>query len=102
MWGGDVANAVKSDIVMALAVTHHLILTQQYQINDIFNTLKSYSNKYVFVEFMPLGLWNGHNNPTVPDWYTVDWFKEHFEKYFKLLKIDHYEKNRILFIGEII
>ncbi len=36
----------KSDIVLALAVTHHLVLTQKFDINFIFEKVKSYSNTY--------------------------------------------------------
>lgn len=47
----------KSDIVMALAITHHLLLTQGHKISEIFEKISAYSKKYVFIEFMPLGLW---------------------------------------------
>jgi len=47
---------------------------------------------------MPLGLRRGG----VPNWYTQEWFREHFEKYFKLLIEIPSEKDgsRVLFIGE--
>lgn len=91
----------KSDIVLALAITHHLILTQGFHIDAIFEQVGRFSKKYVFIEFMPLGLWNGETAPELPDWYNEKWFKKHFEKYFHLEHIDRYEKNRTLFIGTI-
>jgi len=91
----------KSDIVIALAVTHHLILTQQFAIQTIFERLKLYSNKYVVVEFMPLGLWSIHTKEgsVVPDWYNQKWFEMNFNKYFTLLHVEQLEENRIVYIG---
>lgn len=36
-------NRFKSDMVIALAVTHHLVLTQQYSIDYIFTTISSFT-----------------------------------------------------------
>ncbi len=95
-------NRYKSDLVIALAVTHHLILTQKYSLDVVLERLEMYTNKYVFVEFMPLGLWSINTRTGVkpPEWYTFDWFKLKFEKYFDLLNIETLEENRILFIGK--
>ena len=88
----------KADVVLALALTHHLILTRKTPIDSILEALAMYTDKYLFVEFMPLGLRRGK----VPDWYTVDWFREHFEKYFELIEevISESDGSRILFIGK--
>ncbi len=92
-----------SDIVLALAVTHHLILTQGFEINFIFEKIKSYAKKYVFIEFMPLGLYYGDDNniPPIPNWYNQEWFKDNFEKHFDLEIVKKLEKNRVLFVGKI-
>lgn len=95
------SRAYQSDVVLALAVTHHLILSQGFHLSSIFETIKSYSNKYVFIEFMPWGLWGGGDKPSIPDWYTQDWFRKIFEQYFTLLHIEDFGMNRILFIGKI-
>ncbi len=55
----DFAQGFRSDVAIAMAVTHHLILTQGFHISAIFEAIKSFSKKYVFIEFMPLGLWGG-------------------------------------------
>lgn len=95
------AKRLKSDMVIALAVTHHLILTQQYSIDSIFTALASYTSKYVIVEFMPLGLWDGKTAPPLPDWYNETWFVENMTRYFKIIKRASLEDNRIAFVGEI-
>jgi hypothetical protein len=99
----EVRSVLKSDVVLALAVTHHLVLTQNYNLDFIFESIKSYSNKYVYIEFMPLGLYGGDDNniPPVPNWYHEKWFRDCFLKKFDLLHEEKLEKNRIIFVGII-
>lgn len=92
----------KSDCVLALAVTHHLALSQGYSFEEIFNAIKMYARKIVVVEFMPLGLWDGKTAPVLPDWYTQDNFQREFARAFKVSLIEQLDENRILFVGEII
>lgn len=89
----------KSDAVVALALTHHLILKQGFEIGFILDTIGGYSNKYVLIEFMPQGLTDGVTFPEFPAWYTVDWFKGAFENRFEIIEQKQLEPNRILFIG---
>jgi 2-polyprenyl-3-methyl-5-hydroxy-6-metoxy-1,4-benzoquinol methylase len=101
---------IKSDVVLALAVTHHLILTQKYNIHAIFSVISLYTKKYVYIEFCPLGLYGGGDAlPEVPSWYTDEWFEENFKSQFTILhrevidtaKIVSEEKNyRIIYIGK--
>jgi len=100
---------LKSDIVLALALTHHLLLSQHRKIDEILTKIGWYTNKYVLVEFMPLGLWGGGDLPEVPSWYTQDWFKDNFQRYFELLHVEELEyqiidsqkkAHRVIFIGE--
>lgn len=93
---------LKSDIVFALAITHHLILRQGLHLSVIFKRFKQFTNKYVAVEFMPLGLWGGEDSiiPERPEWYTQEWFKQEFESEFKVIHIEEISKNRVLFLGE--
>jgi hypothetical protein len=89
---------LNSQAVLALAITHHLILTQKVPIDIIFESLGMYGNEYLFVEFMPKGV----GNRELPDWYNVDWFRENFEKYYKLLDevVTTKDGGRILFLGK--
>jgi len=88
-----------SDAIIALALTHHLILAQGISIERVFETMSSYSKKYVFIEFMPLGLYSGENSPAPPAWYDRDWFSKYFVKYFNLILEEDLAKNRVLFFG---
>jgi hypothetical protein len=86
---------LKSDFVIALAVTHHLILTQKYSLDEIVSRFAKYTYKYMIVEFMPLGLWDGGEYPEIPDWYTEAWFLKHLELKFDLIEKKQLEANRI-------
>jgi hypothetical protein len=93
----------KTDMVLALALTHHLLLTQKLTIDFIMSRLKKFTNKYVAVEFMPLGLYSSKFDklPNIPEWYNVDWFRDGFTKYFTLLEEKEIGTNRIIFIGQL-
>ena len=88
----------KSEAVLALALTHHLILTRKVPIETILEAFSKYTTKYLFIEFMPLGLRRGE----VPSWYNIDWFRDHFKKYYNLITETASEKDgsRLLLIGE--
>lgn len=103
---------LKSDIALGMAVTHHLLLTQGHKIEEIFEKVSKYTNKYVYIEFMPLGLWGGDidNKPELPNWYTLDWFRKEFKSTFKFLHEEVLESHiikhriyphRVLFIGKL-
>lgn len=94
---------IGGDIVIALAVTHHLLLTQDVSLEHIFDTLEDLSNKYIIVEFMPLGLYFGdmNNIPPVPEYYTLSWFRKCFSERFDHLQDEEVAVNRHLFIGKL-
>jgi hypothetical protein len=99
--GEDRSLRLGSDVVIALAVTHHLALTQGYTFDSIFFKLSQLSLGSVIVEFMPLGLWDGNKAPDIPKWYSQKNFEIHFQKYFKIEKILDLEENRIAYFGTI-
>ena len=89
-----------ADLVVALAVTHHLILSQNIPLAKIFETLETYTSRYIVVEFMPLGLYNGKVKVQFPEWYNESWFKAGFEARFTTLLREQLEENRIVYVGE--
>lgn len=92
---------LRSDVVLALALTHHLILDQGCTMDFAIEEIKKYTRKYAFIEFMPLGLWVPGSKPTLPDWYTRDNFRSVLLKHFDILLEEQLEENRILFIGRL-
>jgi hypothetical protein len=99
----NIEERITSDVVMALAVTHHLILTQEVNVSHLFKVLKTLTNKYVIIEFMPLGLYSGDMDsiPPTPDFYTLAWFKKEFKTHFKHIFDEEVEVNRHVFVGEL-
>ncbi len=93
-------NRFKSECVIALAVTHHLLLTQGYDYDEIFESVGLYTEKYIIIEYMPLGLWNGKTAPKLPDWYNEENFSKNFNKYFEILKTEKLDDNRIMYFGQ--
>ena len=97
--GDDSYSRLKSDVVCALAVTHHLFLSQYIDSDYFFAEIKKYTKKIAIIEFMPLGLYDGISTPPLPHWYTKEWFGKHFSRHFKKINEIYLEKNRIAFIG---
>lgn len=91
----------RSDVVFALAITHHLLLKHGYDIDEVFRYISDYARKYVFVEFMPLGLWSTGQEPQVPAWYTQEWFRESFCQFFDLVHEEKLRMNNVLFVGKV-
>ena len=83
-------------MVIALAVTYHLTLTQKYALGAVLETLAKFSRGYVLVEFMPLGLHNGTGAPPLPVWYTADWFETGVQQAFDVIGKEVLEENRVL------
>lgn len=65
----------KADLVLALALTHHLILGQGCSLSHVANVLANYSTDALLVEFMPNGLGGTKPQPDpLPAFYTLDGF----------------------------
>ena len=92
---------LRSEAVVALAVTHHLLLTQHEQIDHILQSILPYASRYILLEFMPLGLFDGKHAPPTPDWYDLEWFRAACERHFDVLEAEQLEENRIIFVGKL-
>ncbi len=108
----DAPRVFRSDVAMALAVTHHLLLAQGHKLSEVLERIGGYARRLVLVEFMPLGLWGGdpERKPPVPAWYTTPWFEQGFRRQFDLVErrvleshriagVD--EPHRVLFVGRV-
>jgi len=95
------ADRLRSEMVIALAVTHHLILSQNFSIDSILSAIINYSSKYLIIEFMPLGLWGGNSAPPLPAWYSEAWFVNNLNRYCEIIQRIDLEPNRIAFVAKI-
>lgn len=85
----------QADLLVANALTHHLLLTQGMAVKTMVERFMSLTNKYIIVEFMPRGV-DKHN---IPKWYTLEWFMSALQKGFEIMHIKEM-KNRVIIIGE--
>lgn len=88
---------VRSDIVLVLELSHHLILEQHCYISSMFKKLRTFTKKYLFIEFMPKGC----SGKKLQDWYTLSWFKSSMEKYFNIIHEEKLGEGRVLLIGKV-
>ena len=91
---------LQCDITICLALLHHLILSQKYNLETIFQELYDYGSGYLVVEFMPKGLWLYGREVDVPSWYTSSWFKDKMTSRYSIIAEEQVEENYILFIGK--
>ncbi len=91
-----------SDIVMMLAATHHLLLTQKIRLDVLVDIIAEYVGKYLIIEFMPLGMWDGgdEKKAVVPKWYTMEWFVKGLENKFHVISIEKIRVNRTAIIAK--
>ncbi len=87
----------QSDLVVANALTHHLILTQGMSQVALTERLAVLGKKYVIVEFMPYGV--GQSKLKLPEWYTEDNFMSNLRARFTIVNIFRAEKRRTIIIG---
>jgi hypothetical protein len=92
----------RCDAAFALALTHHLLLSQNYDLDEILQRIASYASRYVFVEFMPKGLWVSGAEVKVPGWYRLEWFRERFLETFNLVHEEQIAVNNVLFVGRVL
>lgn len=96
---GDFLNVPHvADVVMALALTHHLALSQKLTFDAIAQKLAQITNKAAVTEFMPDGLGGIHVHPApspdpLPSWYTLENFIFALKKHFKLVEVIDYTRS---------
>lgn len=95
------ASLLKSDVVFALALVHHLTLGQGLCFYDVARGLSNVVKSFLIVEFMPFGLWGGGDSalPDVPKWYCLDNFLQALTVFFDIsCEPREIDENRILII----
>lgn len=91
---------IKPDLISCLALTHHLILSQNLRMDHVLRTISQFTKKYLLIEFMPLGLWDSQRAPSLPHWYNQEWFESELSKYFIIKTFYQTEKNRVSYLCE--
>jgi hypothetical protein len=91
----------QAELVLALALTHHLYLSQNMSFDQIAQQLSKISTKFVITEFMPDGLGGSSHHPEpppnpLPEDYCLSNFTLALEKYFNHVEIINYSRDRNL------
>jgi hypothetical protein len=89
-----------SEAVISLALMHHLVIRFRVTFEEFVQQIASLGTHYAFIEFMPLGLWDGTNAPDLPEGYSEENFIQSFVKVYEILDKVVIAENRILFIGK--
>jgi hypothetical protein len=92
---------LQGDVVIALALTHHLLLAQGYRLDAVLERIVAHGRRHMIIEFMPKGLWDGSSGPPVPSWYTQSWFAAGLERYGRIRLCEKLEENRVAYLVEI-
>lgn len=87
----------RSDLVVANALTHHLLLGQGMKLHVLVDQLAELTEKYLIVEFMEYGL--NQRKEDLPKWYTLDNFLEGVSQRFSVLQVKNTAKGRTMVIG---
>lgn len=101
-WRKSAIERFKSEMVLALAVVHHLAFAQQLSFEEIIGQFALYTGKWLIVEFM------GREDSVVApvldnsnfNWYTQSNFERALNRHFRILSITHSESARILYLCE--
>ena len=99
---------VCSDAVIAFSLAHRLLLNEYTTIDAFLGAIKRCASKYAFIDFYPFGPFlpiafiDEINQPSLPLWYSLDWFREHLSVHFNIISEEKLDLNRILFVCEVI
>ena len=85
----------RGDLVLALAITHHLCMVEGYTFEFVARLLASYTTDAAMVEFMPYGRGvEGPKPDPLPEWYSLGKFLAHLLKHFTTAEVvaDNHER----------
>ncbi len=85
----------RGDLVLALAITHHLCMVEGYTFEFVAHLLASYTTDAAMVEFMPYGRGvEGPKPDPLPEWYSLEKFLAHLRKHFATAEVvaDNHER----------
>jgi SAM-dependent methyltransferase len=99
----SIFSRAKSEMVLALAVEHHLHITHQISLSQIAEMFSLFSSKYLITEFIPandskvqLLIKNRNKNLSA---YTIETYKSALEKYFNIMETNKLDgSDRILIL----
>ena len=81
----------QSDLVCAMALTHHLLISQRFPIDFIASRFAEFTSNTLITEFMPNGLGGTKPMPQpLPKQYRLDVFVHAFQRHFQQVEVLDY------------
>jgi hypothetical protein len=80
----------KADLVLGLALTHHLALTDFYKFDYIAKRFAQMSDRCLVTEFMPNGLNSLETPVSLPPWYRLDVFLQELGNWWRHVSVVDY------------
>ena len=101
-WRKSAIERFRSEMVLALAVVHHLAFSQQLSFEEIIEQFDLYTSKWLIIEFM-----DREDSVVAPalkntdfDWYTREKFEQVLKTQFHVISSAYSEPTRILYLCE--
>ena len=84
----------RADLVLGLALVHHLAISQQYKFDYIAKRFADMSDRALITEFMPNGIGVGKKMPDpLPEYYKLEYFIIELKKYFTCVDVINYDRD---------
>lgn len=91
----------KSEALVALAVTHHMVMGQCNSLDYLFTRLAAFTSRWILVEYMPHGFHTEPVDTPPPETYSAARFDAAFRQYFDVVSIETLEPTRVLYVGRL-
>lgn len=91
----------KSEALVALAVTHHMVMGQCNSLDYLFTRLAGFTRRWILVEYMPHGFHTEPVDTPPPETYSAAAFDAAFRRHFEVIGIETLEPTRVLYVGRL-
>lgn len=88
-WLASAADRLKCDMVVALALVHHLVFKKHLTFDHIIGAVSAFASKYLLIEFVP------REDRYVREWWTEQYYW-YSENKFRVALSQHYSKISVL------
>lgn len=101
-WRKSAIDRFKSEMVLALAVMHHLAFAQQLSFPEIIGQFAMYTSRWLIIEFIERedSVVSPALKNTDFDWYTKENFEDELLKSFNIISVKNSEATRVLYLCE--
>lgn len=81
----------EADLVLGLALTHHIALTEKFRFDYVALRFSQLSRSSLITEFMPNGLGGAHRRKKTPEWYSLENFLNELRRFWRTVEVVNYD-----------